>query len=114
MPVASLPLREMVQCSVEVPVGKVRPERVAEVQFRIGEIPEQEIRNPALAARADQQVGIRQAAERRGRRKIRLVDLRGIELTVGGVAGELALQGARQSMTVIDSFTAIVIDSDLH
>ena len=54
--------------------AEVGPERVDEAQFRIGAFPQQEIREPLLAAGADQQVDVaagavalprQQAAERR-------------------------------------------------
>ena len=37
---------------------EVGPERLGDVQFRVGDLPEQEIADAHLAGRADQQIGI--------------------------------------------------------
>ena len=46
-----------------------------EIQLRIGKIPQQEIADPLLAARADQQIGIGNAGQRQPLRNLRLVDI---------------------------------------
>ena len=59
--------------------GKVRPQRVGEDQFRIGRLPQQEIRQALLAGGADQQVRIRHVGGLQVASKQGLVDRIGIQ-----------------------------------
>lgn len=58
-PVAPLKLR---QRRVHVALGKVRPEHIGEIELGIRALPGQEVAQALLAARADDEVGIRNAA----------------------------------------------------
>src|SRR5436309_2573851 len=51
-------LFELLERGLEVRAVEVRPEGVRKNELRIGALPEQEVRDAALAARADQEVGI--------------------------------------------------------
>src|SRR5687767_744402 len=53
---ASIARLERLDRGVEVGVGPVGPETVREVELRVCGAPEQEVRDPLLAAGADQQV----------------------------------------------------------
>ena len=55
----ALPARVAAQGAEKVDLAEGRPVGVAEVQFRVGALPEQEVRQALLAARADDQVGFR-------------------------------------------------------
>ena len=57
-PVAPLELR---QGRVHVALGKVRPEHVGEIQLRVRALPGQEVTQALLSARADDEVGVRNA-----------------------------------------------------
>src|SRR5436190_8976050 len=46
-------------CVAQVPRPEVGPERVHEDELRVRELPEQEIRDPELPGRADEEIGIR-------------------------------------------------------
>ena len=50
---------ERIDGSLQFLPVKVRPRLVCEIEFGIGELPEQEIRDPLLSTRADQKVRIR-------------------------------------------------------
>ena len=41
-------------------LSEVRPHEIRDVDLRIGELPEQEVRDAGLGARPDQQVGVRE------------------------------------------------------
>ena len=53
---------------LEVRLGKIRPEHGREDEFAVGALPEQEIAQPQLAARPDDQVGIRDVRQIQGAR----------------------------------------------
>src|SRR6185295_10243771 len=53
---------------------EVRPQRVGEMQFRIGELPEQEVAHAPLAAGADEEVRLRRKAHRQVRGQIRFAN----------------------------------------
>src|SRR5207237_1087131 len=57
---APAPPRVRDQRLAQLPLAEVRPERVDEDELRIGELPEQEVRDPQLAGGADQQIRIRE------------------------------------------------------
>src|SRR5919198_6272928 len=57
-PEPALPLLELVERRLEIRTIEVRPERLREHELRVRALPQQEVREPALAARADQEVGI--------------------------------------------------------
>src|SRR5580692_7747106 len=71
---APFALRVILKCRRQILRGKLRPQRVAKIKFRIGEVPQQEIADALLAARADQQIRIRHAREPEPVRDRRLVD----------------------------------------
>ena len=54
----------MTECAVEFGVVEVRPEAVAEIQLRVGQVPEQEIADALFATGADEEVRIGRLAER--------------------------------------------------
>ena len=80
---------EMLDRGVELALAEVRPQRVAEIQLGVGEIPQQEIADALLAAGADQQVGIRQPGQRQVRAERGLVDVVGAQLAGDAALGEL-------------------------
>ncbi len=88
-PEAALPPAEMLDRGVELALVEVRPQRVAEVQLGVGEIPQQEIADALLAAGADQQVGIRQTGQRQLLAELRLVDVVRAQLAGDAALGEL-------------------------
>src|SRR6056297_1611189 len=53
---ATLPTRKIGQRGVEIVLGEVRPQYVAEIQFGIRQVPQQVVREPALAAGPNEQV----------------------------------------------------------
>src|SRR3954464_14367198 len=61
-------------------LAEVRPERVQEDELRVGELPQEEVRDPQLAGRADQEIGIRHLGRVQVRRECVLVD----RLAAGG------------------------------
>ena len=62
----------------------------AEVQLGVGQVPQQEIADPLLAAGADQEVRIRQAVQLQGAPRIGFVDVAGLQSAAGAACGELA------------------------
>ncbi len=56
---------------------EIRPQHVEKHQFRIGRLPQQEVRQPLLPARPDHQIRIGNANRRQPPLERRLVDLRG-------------------------------------
>ena len=46
---------------------EIRPEQVGEIELGVGELPQQEVRNPLLAAGADEEVGLRRVGHREER-----------------------------------------------
>src|SRR3954449_10487330 len=72
---SSTPRGVLRQRSTQVALVEVRPELVHEDKFRIRELPEQEVRDAQLAARADQQIGIGQLRRIEVRGEHVLVDL---------------------------------------
>src|SRR5436853_5890102 len=59
----------------EVVDAELRPERLDEDELRVGGLPEQEVREPELARRPDQQIRVRHLGRVQVRRDERLVDL---------------------------------------
>ena len=57
-PVATLALLVVGDGLEQVLAPEVRPEHVGHPDLRVGDLPEQEVRDPHLAARADEQVGV--------------------------------------------------------
>src|SRR5678816_2678318 len=64
-PLAALKMRDGVQ---ELALPEVRPERVGHVDFGVGDLPQQEVADPHLAAGPDEQVGVRYAGRAEMRR----------------------------------------------
>jgi hypothetical protein len=60
---APLPAREIAQRSLEFGLVEIGPERVAEIELGVGQVPEQEIADALLAARADEEIGFRRAGQ---------------------------------------------------
>ena len=56
---------------------EIRPQRVAEIQLGVSEVPQQEIADAMIAAGADEEVGIRRLAELQLAREALLVDVLG-------------------------------------
>ena len=73
---SSTPRRVLRQGRAQVALVEVGPELVDEDELRVGELPEQEVRDAQLAARADQQIGIGQLGRVEVRGEDVLVDLR--------------------------------------
>src|SRR5215212_9434856 len=65
----------MLDRGVELALVEIRPQRVAEVQLGVREVPQQEVADALLAAGADQQIGIRQAGEREVTAELCFVDV---------------------------------------
>ncbi len=55
---AAVPQAELIEGPGKYLVGEIGPEFIDENKFRIGALPQQEIRNALFAAGADEQVGI--------------------------------------------------------
>src|SRR4051812_27133328 len=64
----------IVEGCAELLLAEVRPERVQEDELRVGELPQEEVRDPQLAGRADQKIGIRHLGRVQVRRECVLVD----------------------------------------
>src|SRR5258708_27584066 len=60
---ATLALTEVVECALQQRRRKFRPERVGKIELGIGEIPQQKVADALFAARADQQVRIRNSGQ---------------------------------------------------
>src|SRR5512137_389471 len=60
---ASLPAGVETQCRVERGIVEVGPERVAEIELRIRQVPEQEIADALLATGADEQIRFGRACQ---------------------------------------------------
>src|SRR5213075_2842519 len=52
---------------------EIRPQRLGEVELGVGELPEEEVADALLAARADKEIGLRRVAHREVLRQRRLV-----------------------------------------
>src|SRR5947207_13810260 len=61
------------QCGLEGLASEVGPQLVAEDQLAVGGLPEQVVRHPPLAARADHQVGVVHLGRVEQPREVRLV-----------------------------------------
>src|SRR5450631_4691639 len=68
---------------VELGLAERRPVGVGEVELGVGRLPEQEVRQPLLARRPDQQIQLRQPAGLQRRRQLLLGDLLGGDLAAG-------------------------------
>src|SRR5581483_6722228 len=66
--------RVLLDRSAELRRPEVGPERVRERELRVGGLPQQEVRQPQLAGRADQEIGIRHLRRIEEARERRLVD----------------------------------------
>src|SRR5262245_60546863 len=55
---SSRPALELGHGPIEVDRCKVRPERGRDPELRVGDLPQEEVRDPHLAARPDQKIGI--------------------------------------------------------
>src|SRR5437660_4170368 len=60
---------------IQLVPAKIRPEAVADVDLRIGKLPEEKIADPELSARSDQQVGIGDIGGRKVPGDKRFIDL---------------------------------------
>jgi hypothetical protein len=60
---ASLPATVITQRADKLQLAKIGPQHGGEVQFRVGEIPQQEVADAGIAAGADAQIRFRQVAE---------------------------------------------------
>src|SRR6185436_8977452 len=56
---STIPLRKLADRLVEVFLLELRPFHRRDPELRVRDLPEQEVRDPKVAARADEQVGIR-------------------------------------------------------
>src|SRR6056297_651106 len=87
---APLALPEIVQRRIQVGLGEVRPERIAEMEFGIGKIPQQVIGKPALSAGPDEQVRFRLARKLERVAECGLVDAARIKFASARLLGESA------------------------
>src|SRR6056297_124507 len=87
---APFALPEVVQRRIQVGDGEVRPERIAEMEFGIGKVPQQVIGEPVFSAGPDEQVGFRLAGKLERVAECGLVDRLRIEFASAGLFGELA------------------------
>src|ERR1700690_2890681 len=76
---APLALRVVLESGGQIFGCELGPERVAEIQFGVREIPQQEIADALLAPGADQQVRIRRPGQGKPVRDPRLVNLRRLQ-----------------------------------
>ena len=88
------PLGVLGERGAQVALVEVGPEAVDEHELRVGELPEHEVRDAELAARADQQVGIGQLGRVEIRGEDVLVDLARVEAALGDPPGRLDELGA--------------------
>src|SRR5689334_24756723 len=72
--VSPLARRERCQRRFQLRNVEIRPQRVAEEDLGVGEVPQQEVADPMVAAGADEEVGIGHVAQRQRLREARLVD----------------------------------------
>src|SRR6056297_9323 len=84
------PLGEILQCTIEIGVIEVRPERVAEMQLGIGKVPRQEVRQAFFAAGPDEQVGGRLAGQRHVVGQPLFVDVLGLKFVAPDSFGQRA------------------------
>src|SRR5690349_15886407 len=69
------------QCRLEVRHVEIGPQRLADVQLGVGQIPQQEIADAVIATGADEQIRIADLRERELARETLLVDLLGTQRT---------------------------------
>src|SRR6185437_15841721 len=86
---ASLPAGEKLERGRELRLVEVGPEPITEIELRVGDVPEEEVADPPLAAGADQQVRIRQPAELERGGEALLVDVRRAQGAARALGGEL-------------------------
>jgi len=72
----------------EMTAAKIRPERVGHPDFRIGDLPQQEVAHPHLAARADKEIRIGLAGRIEKVGEVLLVEVVGPD--AGGIARRAA------------------------
>src|SRR5215510_8505222 len=74
----------------EVLLAELRPHRLRRVELGVGYLPEEEVRDPRLGARADQEVRVRQLRVVEVGGEGLLVEALGVDLAALGVAQEAA------------------------
>src|SRR6266436_2281642 len=94
----ALPALELGDRLEELPLAEVRPERVRHVDLGVGDLPQEEVTDPHLTARADQEIGIWNAGSAERRRNQLLIDGLGSEIAALDAAGDRA-HGFRQLLT---------------
>src|SRR5262245_16580976 len=91
---ATLPQLELAQRFEELPFAEVRPQRLGDVDLRVGDLPQQKVRETHLATRPDQEVGIGDSGGAEALRDRVLVD--GLRRDLPGLhAGRDLLDGDR-------------------
>src|SRR5688572_9463919 len=87
---ASLPSGERIQRRFEMRHGEIRPQHLAHVDFRIGEIPKEEIADAMIATGADEKIRIGYIAKRQGGREACFVDFFDAQRATRSFGGQLA------------------------
>ena len=76
--------------AAEVFFGELRPQAVGEVEFRVSELPQQEVTDTQFAAGTDKQVRVRDAGGGEIRRDGGLIYLFRLQASFGGLASDAA------------------------
>src|SRR6185312_10877761 len=82
--------REELERGRQLPLVEVRPQSIGEIELRVGDVPEEEVADPPLTAGADQEVRIRQPAELQRCGEAILVDVGRLQGAAGTLRGEPA------------------------
>src|SRR5581483_937767 len=90
---APLARLELAQRFEEVALAKVRPERLGDVDLRVRHLPEQEVRQADLAARADEEIGVGDPGRAQALRDRLLGDRVGLDLAATHTASDRAHGG---------------------
>src|SRR5687767_13613403 len=84
-PLAALEVRD---CVEELALPEVRPQGVGDVDLRVRDLPEKEIADAHLAARANEQIGVGNSGRPEMRGHERLVDVVGIDFLASYAASD--------------------------
>src|SRR5579875_867806 len=73
--IAALPRGELMERRFQVSPVEVGPQGVGHHKFRVGQLPQEEVGQPLLSARADEEIGVREASRVQRGGKALLVDV---------------------------------------
>src|SRR5262245_43327182 len=92
---APRPLLELGHRLVEVARAEVRPEHGGDEELGVGDLPQEEVRDPHLAAGADHEIRVGNVGGIEGAADVRLAGVLGIQLTGLDLTGQRANRGRR-------------------